>query len=98
MREKPISHITVTRQKESQYLVRIEEGASSTEHTVTVTADDLARYAPSGTPPEKLLKASFEFLLEHEPKESILRQFRLPVIEQYFPEYPRRIRAKIAGA
>jgi hypothetical protein len=35
------------------------------------------------------LQASFEFLLEREPASSILSRFALPVIERYFPEYPR---------
>jgi hypothetical protein len=95
MRDKPTPHITVTHRNESQYLVRIQEGASWTEHVVTLTPDDRVRYASSGTRPERLLKASFEFLLKHEPKESILTHFRLPVIEQYFPEYPRKIREKL---
>jgi hypothetical protein len=38
-----------------------------------------------------LHEASFEFLLEREPASSILSQFALPVIERYFPEYPRVI-------
>jgi hypothetical protein len=37
---------------------------------VTVTADDLTRYAP-GASPEDLVRTSFEFLLEREPKEAI---------------------------
>ena len=41
--------------------------------------------------PEQLVEASFAFLLEREPKESILRSFELPVIARYFPEYERRI-------
>jgi hypothetical protein len=61
---------------------------------VTVTADHIERYAP-GAAPERLLKASFEFLLEREPKESILSRFELPVIERYFPEYPRTIRQRV---
>ena len=32
------------------------------------------------------------FLLEREPKESILGSFELPVIERYFPDYPTAIR------
>lgn len=36
---------------------------------------------------EALLKRSFEFLLAREPNTSILRNFELPVIEHYFPEY-----------
>ena len=46
---------------------------------------------------QSLVRASFEFLLAREPKESILRQFELPVIERYFQEYPRVIRAMVAN-
>jgi hypothetical protein len=34
---------------------------------------------------------SFAFLLEREPKESILREFDLSVITRYYPEYERAI-------
>jgi len=61
-----------------------------TSHEVTMTPEDIARYAPGSTP-ERLLQASFEFLLEREPASSILSRFALPVIERYFPEYPRVI-------
>jgi hypothetical protein len=60
------------------------------EHTVAVTASDLERFAP-GSPVEDLVKRSFEFLLEREPAESILRRFALPDIERYFPDFPRAI-------
>ena len=79
---------TITKLSDSKYRVTIDERGSKTEHEVTVTAADVARYAPGATA-EALLAASFEFLLEREPKESILRRFDLPVIERYFPEYPR---------
>jgi hypothetical protein len=55
-----------------------------------VTPENVARYAPGSTA-EELLEASFEFLLEREPASSILARFALPVIERYFPEYPRVI-------
>ena len=48
--------------------------------------------------PEALIEASFHFLLAREPKESILGRFDLPVIERYFPEYPREIGARLSGA
>ena len=76
------------------YRVTVEEGASRTVHDVTVTPADITRYAP-GREAEPLLRASFEFLLEREPKEAILRRFDLPVIERYFPEYPRTIRERL---
>ena len=37
---------------------------------------------------EELVRRSFEFLLEREPKEAILRTFNLQDIKKYFPEYP----------
>ena len=72
------------------YRVVVTQGREVTTHDVTVTAEDVARYAPGSTP-ERLLEASFEFLLEREPASSILPRFALPVIERYFPEYPRVI-------
>jgi len=41
--------------------------------------------------PAVLVKKSFEFLLEREPKESILRTFNIKVISKYFPEYEQEI-------
>jgi hypothetical protein len=90
-----MAQITVRRRTESTYRVTVEEGTSSTTHDVTVRPEDVTRYADPGTAPERLLEASFEFLLERESKESILRSFELPLIEQFFPEYPRRIREKL---
>jgi len=37
------------------------------------------------------VRRSFAFLLAREPRESILREFELPVIARYFPEYPKAI-------
>ncbi|HET7673848.1 MAG TPA: hypothetical protein VFK11_05050 [Candidatus Saccharimonadales bacterium] len=42
--------------------------------------------------PKELLRRSFEFLIEREPPASIMRQFELPVINRYFPEYEDEIR------
>ena len=41
---------------------------------------------------EELIKKSFEFLLEREPKESILSRFNLRIINQYFSEFEEEIR------
>jgi hypothetical protein len=86
--------VNVAKIADTKYRVTVDEGGSKTEHEVTVTAADVARYAP-GTSPEALLVASFEFLLENEPKESIMRRFDLPVIERYFPEYARAIGKRV---
>jgi hypothetical protein len=82
--------ITVESAGGSVYRVTVVDGTTQTTHDVTVTPEDVTRYAPGWTP-ERLLEASFEFLLEREPASSILSRFALPVIERYFPEYPRVI-------
>jgi len=41
---------------------------------------------------EELIRKSFEFLLEREPKESIFSKFNLQIINNYFPEYEKRIK------
>ena len=86
--------ISVTSTAPDRVHVVVEERGSRTEHDVTVRPEDLARYAP-GASAEALVRASFEFLLEREPKESILRRFEVPVIERYFPEYARVIRDRV---
>lgn len=96
MRQELVPHLTITRQSEARFQVKVKEDIGWTTHAVTVTSEDMARYAPSGTTPERLLEVSFEFLLEHEPKEAILTHFHLPLIEEYYPEYPGKSREKLA--
>ena len=69
---------------------------SATRHTVFVSQADLERLAPGHYDPEELVRASFDFLLAREPRESILRQFELPVIERYFPGYAAQIQRQMA--
>jgi len=75
--------------------VMVGTDAGATRHSVSVSQDDLARLAPGHYDPEDLVTASFAFLLEREPRESILRQFDLPVIERYFPGYETQVRREM---
>jgi len=77
--------------------VKVGTDAAATHHTVTVSQDDLARLAQGHYDPERLVTASFEFLLAREPRESILRTFDLPVIERYFPGYEAAVRAQMGS-
>jgi hypothetical protein len=70
--------------------------ASASEHEVLVDRATLDDLAPGATP-ELLVEASFRFLLEREPPESILRSFELPIIARYFADYPDEIRRRLAG-
>jgi hypothetical protein len=73
-----------------RFRVVVRDGGSSTEHEVTVPGSDLERLA-AGRSPEGFVRACFEFLLDREPKESILRAFDVGVIGRYFPEFEREI-------
>jgi hypothetical protein len=77
--------------------VTVGDGPGATDHRVTVGRDFLRDLAPPGTTAEHLVEASFAFLLEREPRESILRAFALPEIGRYFPEYEAEIRRRLAG-
>lgn len=72
------------------------DASSSSEHEVIVDRATLDDLAPGATP-ETLVDASFRFLLEREPPESILRSFELPIIARYFADYPDEIRRRLAG-
>jgi hypothetical protein len=71
--------------------VRVGDGPGATEHRVGVRSSDLERLDPGAGDPTDLVRRSFDFLLEREPKESILRSFDLTVIGRYFPEWEREI-------
>jgi hypothetical protein len=75
-----------------KFRVRVTESESETSHEVTVGPRDYTRLTNGKVEPEELVRRSFEFLLEHEPKESILKRFDLPVISRYFPEYEHEIK------
>jgi hypothetical protein len=74
----------------SAFDVRVIDERSGTEHRVTASSADLERLS-AGRAPEDFIRACFEFLLEREPKESILRSFDVSVIGRYFPEFEREI-------
>jgi hypothetical protein len=78
-----------------EYQVTVKEGRGETRHRVTLRQADYERLSGGRADPETLVTESFRFLLEREPKESILRSFELAVISQYFPEYEREIAQRL---
>jgi hypothetical protein len=83
------------RDHEYEFEVTVREGRGESRHIVTVSRDDYERLSGGEASPEALVTESFRFLLEREPKESILRSFDLMVISRYFPEYGREIRRRL---
>ncbi len=75
--------------------VTVSERGSETRHHVTLRKADYERLSGGKASPEALVTESFRFLLEREPKESILRSFDITVIGRYFPEYERQITKRL---
>jgi len=75
---------------------RVEVRATTTtSHDVVIPPGYLNKLGCATVPPERVLEASFRFLLERERNTSILRAFELPVIARYFPEYEDALLARI---
>ena len=89
--------IEVERIREGEFRVVVREGAGETSHVVSLEDHYCRKLTGGKSEAEELVRKSFEFLLEREPKESILRQFSLPVIGRYFPEYEREIKKRLGG-
>ncbi|MDR3402369.1 MAG: hypothetical protein P4L99_07705 [Chthoniobacter sp.] len=79
-----------------EWLVTVK-ARTTTQHRVRVTPDDLRRFGGENTSAQRLLEASFRFLLDRESNTSILASFDLPVIGRYFPEYEKEIRRYLAA-
>jgi len=76
--------------------VTVGDDPSATRHEVEVSAATLSALAPSASDPLGLVRASFEFLLAREPRESILRTFELPLIGRYFADWEDEIRRRLS--
>jgi len=77
-----------------EYEVVVREGGSQTSHRVKLKKEYYIELTEGRTAPDELVRKSFEFLLENEPKESILGSFDLSVIARYFPKYPDVIKKR----
>jgi hypothetical protein len=71
--------------------VVVREGGGETRHRVTMARATCERLTGDRHPPEACLEAAFRFLLDREPKESILGSFDVSVISRYFPEFEREL-------
>jgi hypothetical protein len=67
-----------------EFAVIVRVGDGETRHHVTMVRDTCERLTAGTHTPERCIEAAFEFLLDREPKESILRRFDVTVISRYF--------------
>lgn len=77
--------IKIIQADSNNFTVKIKQNSIS-EHKVFFSDNFYFKFKGNRTK-VMIIKQSFEFLLERESNESILRSFDLEEIENYFPEY-----------
>ncbi len=77
-----------------QFEVEVEENTDKSTHLVTMSSEFYQNLNTQQSPAE-VIKESFKFLLEREPKESILSEFDVKIISNYFPEYQAKLKEKL---
>ena len=70
-----------------EFDITVRDANSASRHHVTVDKKTCEKLSGGKHTPERVLEAAFRFLLDREPKESILARFDVSVIARYFPEF-----------
>ena len=74
-----------------EFDVTVADGRGETRHRVTMSKATYQKLTAGKVGAEQCIRAAFSFLLEREPKESILSRFDVTVIGRYFPSFEREI-------
>ena len=82
--------ILIKKNDNTTFTVSIESSVNS-NHIVTLNDDVHFELTEGIKSKEELILFSFEFLLERENNTSILSNFNLETIQNYFPEYKNEI-------
>ena len=82
--------IRITPTSEESYHVKVS-GKTETMHSVSVTDLDYKRFTAGRKSKDQLVLFSFEFLLKREENTSILREFAICKISEYFPEFEKEV-------
>ncbi len=85
-----MTDINIVKVNQNTYQVTVIDN-NTTTHDVHVEKTYALQLTQGKISTTELIIKSFEFLLEREPNTSILRQFDLPLINRYFPEYEQHM-------
>jgi hypothetical protein len=84
--------VRVTQTKPSyKFNVRIEEGDTATEHSISMSRSFCNDFKTEAEP-RVVVEESIRFLLENEPKENILKEFDITIISYHFPDYLKQLK------
>lgn len=81
-----------------EFAVTVRDDTGETRHVVTMAPATYQRLTGGRHTPARCIEAAFQFLLDREPKESILGRFDLTVIARYFPEFEQKLPAYLKRA
>ena len=86
-----MASIKITEIEKDKFLVEVSDNVK-TSHNVVIN-DKVYKQLTNGViSKSKLLEKSFEFLLAREPNTSILTNFEIQIISQYFSDYANCVR------
>jgi hypothetical protein len=91
-----MSDMAITATGPGAFEVRLADGGGERSYRVTVPDELVDELGLPADDLERVVRTSFEFLLEREPAASIMPEFSLDVISRYFPEYRQELARRIA--
>ncbi len=90
------TQITVTKTADGEFQVDVRDAEDETHHAVRADEATIEKFG-HGQPAETVVETSFRFLLEREPKVSILGNFELSIIGKFFPEYEAEMERRLGS-
>jgi hypothetical protein len=74
-----------------EFEVVVREPGGESRHHVTMDRSTYERLTGGRHTAQHCLEAAFRFLLDREPRESIMGRFDVTVISRYFPEFEQEL-------
>jgi hypothetical protein len=88
--------LEIEKKNQNEFVVLVREKKTQSQHLVTLDDAYYHLLTQGKITKEDLIRKSFQFLLERESKESILRSFNLQMIKRYSPEYEEEMSSSMA--
>jgi len=83
--------VEIEKRSQNEFAVILEGKGDKRQYIVSLDDNYYYLLTQGKIGKEELIRKSFQFLLQREPKESILAKFNLKVIKSYFPEFEKEI-------
>ena len=91
-----MADVAITASGPREFRVEVRQDGEETSHRVTVPEDLIDELDLAEGDLERVVRESFDFLLEREPPSSILGEFSLDEISRYFPEYREELSRRLS--